>query len=76
MIIATPAHSKTNAANRADHSSDCVAVVNAGSTTNGYETSARSEPRFESEYSRYGDWPSWVRLNQPCTSGPVDDKMK
>src|SRR5579872_1864369 len=58
MAIALPAHSKANAAKSPDHNSDCAAVENAGSTAKGYETSANSEPRFDSEYSRYGDCPA------------------
>src|SRR5688572_28148109 len=70
------AHARENAPSPTDHTVACARRVSSGSTRNGYDTSASSDPAFESAYRRYGLRPGFTRLNHACVSGPVVDSTK
>jgi hypothetical protein len=65
-----------NTQNPICHIPPCCRIAASGSTTNGYDNSARSDPAFDNEYSQYGDRSGNTRLYHRCNSGPVVDRMK
>jgi hypothetical protein len=58
------AQAAANSTNPADQTAACAGRSSQGSTTNGYEINASSDPAFDSAYSRYGERPGCSRARQ------------